>query len=305
MKKQGKNIGASVRARLLNLARERGEEFQLVLTRYANERILYRLSQSKHERNFILKGAALFTVWREDPHRATRDLDLLGFGEPSASHIADIFSEIIALEVEDDGVTFKSDSLTASPIRGSDGYGGIRVLLDAKIDSAKLRVQIDIGFGDTVVPKPKTETFPPLLDLPAPRLRIYPRETVVAEKLEALVKLALANSRMKDFYDLMILPQRYGFDGELLVQAIGATFERRGTAIPSELPPALTPAFSQDKMKNTQWKAFLRKSHATSSESLAESTVAIARFVQPPLAAITSGSTFNQYWPPDGPWSPK
>jgi predicted nucleotidyltransferase component of viral defense system len=213
MTKEPKDVGASVRARLLGLARERKEDFQLVLTRYANERLLFRLAQSPHASRFVLKGAALFTVWTGEPHRATRDIDLLGFGDPSEEALRSLFAEVLALEVAEDGVQFDLGSMTVGPIREDQEYGGVRIVLGAQLTSAKVRLQIDVGFGDAITPDAVVVSLPALLDFPAPRLRAYPRETVVAEKTEAMVKLGLANSRMKDFYDLVILSRMFEFLG--------------------------------------------------------------------------------------------
>jgi predicted nucleotidyltransferase component of viral defense system len=302
MTKPPKNIAASVRARLLSLARERGEDFQLVLTRYANERLLYRLTQSSHAPRFVLKGAALFTVWTGELHRATRDLDLLGFGDASQENIRSVFAEVIALDVADDGVVFDRDSLLVGPIREDQEYGGIRVVLVARVTAASVRLQVDVGFGDAITPEAEVIEFPALLEFPAPRLRAYPRETVVAEKLEAMVKLGLANTRMKDFYDLALLPKMFTFDGEPLVRAIRATFERRGTPLPTALPIALTPAFTGDPVKNTQWRAFLRKSGADTGQDLPNVTAAIAEFLATPLSATRASGRFALRWSAGGPW---
>lgn len=199
MKKPAKNLGASIRARLLRLAREQGTDFQLVLTRYANERLLYRLAQSPHAAQFVLKGAALFTLWTGRLHRATRDLDLLGFGSPDPRRLQSIFEEVIALDVVDDGVQFDSKLIEVGPIREDQDYGGVRIRILARIASAEVRLQVDVGFGDAITPGTQQVVFPVLLDAPPPRLRAYPQETVVAEKIEAAVRLGLANSRMKDF----------------------------------------------------------------------------------------------------------
>ena len=303
MTKSPKDIGASVRARLLRLARERGEDFQLVLTRYANERLLYRLASSEHASRFVLKGAALFTIWTGEPHRATRDVDLLGFGDPSEEHIRSVFAEVLAVEVDDDGVRFDATALDVGPIRGEQDYGGVRIVLTAQVTSAKVRLQVDVGFGDAITPDAVNVDFPPLLDFPAPNLRAYPRETVVAEKLEAMVKLGQANSRMKDFYDLAVLSQTFAFEGELLARAIVATFARRGTPLPTELPVALTPEFTDDRMKTTQWGAFLRRSGASSPGELRDVAATIARFLAEPLAAAATESTFGKRWAPGGSWS--
>ncbi|HWN68673.1 MAG TPA: nucleotidyl transferase AbiEii/AbiGii toxin family protein [Haliangium sp.] len=236
MTKPPKDIGASVRARLLRIARERREDFQLLLTRYANERLLYRLSMSPHGSRFVLKGAALFTLWTGRPHRSTRDLDLLGFGEPTEQHVRSVFEQIIGLDVGDDGVVFDPSSLDVGLIREEQEYGGFRVTLRARVTSAQVRLQVDVGFGDAITPAAAMVDFPPLLDFPPPRLRAYPRETVVAEKLEAMVQLGLANSRMKDFFDIVVLSRMFEFDGVVLVDAIRATFQRRTTPSPLGCP---------------------------------------------------------------------
>lgn len=192
-----KDVGASVRARLLHLARERGDDLQLLLTRYANERLLYRLTRSRHHGSFILKGATLFTLWTGHPHRATRDVDLLGAGDPSEGRMRTIFAEVIDLDVGHDGLVFDAGSLVVGPIREDQEYGGVRVELLARLTAARVRLQIDVGFGDAVTPAPMQVDLPVLLDFPSPRLLVYPRETVVAEKLDAIVQLGIANSRMK------------------------------------------------------------------------------------------------------------
>lgn len=189
------NVGARARVRLLRLAKERGDDFQLVLLRFVHERLLYRLASSSHAESFVLKGATLFTVWTGHPHRATRDLDLLGFGDATEAQLRTVFEEIAATPSPDDGVTFDPATIETSPIRGEEEYGGVRVHLEARVSTARIRLQVDIGFGDVITPAASVLEFPALLDFPAPRLRAYPRETVVAEKLEAMVKLGLANSR--------------------------------------------------------------------------------------------------------------
>lgn len=297
-----RSTGAVVRTRLLRLARERGEDFQLVLTRYVNERLLYRLATSTHGSRFVLKGAALFTVWTGEAHRATRDVDLLGFGDSSEANLRAVFAEVLALDVEDDGVEFQVDSLDVGPIREDQDYGGVRILFLALVTTAKVRLQVDVGFGDAITPDAVEVEFPALLDFPPPRLRAYPRETVVAEKLEAMVKLGLANSRMKDFYDLVILARTFDFDGNVLVQAITATFQRRRTPLPSGIPVALTTEFVTDALKNTQWSAFLRKSGASAVGDLAATAAAIAAFAEAPFGAAASAASFTARWSPGGPW---
>ncbi len=303
MTKPPKHIAASVRARLLRLAQERGEDFQLLLVRYANERLLYRLATSKHASKFVLKGAALFTLWTGRPHRATRDLDLLGFGESTEEHVRRVFSEVIAVDVGDDGVVFDSASLQVGPIREDQEYGGIRVLLTARITTAQVRLQVDVGFGDAITPAAEEVTFPALLDFEAPALRAYPRETVIAEKLEAMVQLGMANSRMKDFFDVLVLARTFPFEGSVLARAIRATFDRRATALPAGLPTALTPGFATDATKKIQWSAFLRKSGAGREPAdLALVVSEIAAFVEQPLVVAASGATWPGRWPAGGPW---
>lgn len=300
-----KNVGASVRARLLHLAHERGEDFQLLLTRYANERFLYRLSISPHCSRFVLKGATLFNIWTGKPHRVTRDIDLAGSGDPAESQMRDVFTDVLALKVADDGVRFNMDSLELGPIREDQEYGGLRMMLSAWVGDAKVRLQIDVGFGDAITPRSTAVDIPVLLDFPSPRLHAYPRETVVAEKLDAMVQLGLANSRMKDFYDLMVMSQVLDFDGDLLVQAIRATFERRQTPLPNGLPTGLTSVFVDDEAKKTQWGAFVRKSSADNAGTLAAVVVAIAAFVEQPLAAAEAGAEFTLHWIQGGPWRSK
>ena len=257
MAKQTRDTGASIRARLLNLAREKGQAFDLLLTRYATERLLYRLSTTPHRDRFVLKGAMLMTTWFDDPHRPTRDVDLLGYGDPAPEPMLAVFREICAVE-ENDGILFDVDALRVELIREELEYGGLRLRTTARLAGARITVVIDIGFGDATEPGVEEINLPVMLDLPAPRLRAYPRETVVAEKFQAMVLFGLANTRMKDYYDIWILSRSYAFDAERLGRAIAATFERRGTAIPEDLPDALTPAFSTDATKQRQWEAFAR-----------------------------------------------
>jgi predicted nucleotidyltransferase component of viral defense system len=250
-----KNMGASVRARLLNIARERGQTFDLLLVRYALERFLYRLSLSAHKDNFVLKGAMLLATWLDNAYRPTRDIDLLGFGASQPEAILAVFREICAIETED-GVVFDAGALRIDRNREDLEYGGLRVVTDARIGGAKIRVVVDIGFGDAVEPGLNEIELPVLLDLPAPRLRAYPKEAVIAEKFQAMVDLGRANSRMKDFYDIWFLAKTFTFEDDRLARAITATFARRKTGIPVEAPDALSDAFAQDDAKRKQWEAF-------------------------------------------------
>jgi predicted nucleotidyltransferase component of viral defense system len=279
MAKEIRNIGASVRARLQNLSRETGQNFELILTRYALERFLYRLSTSAYAERFVLKGAMLMTSWFADPHRATRDLDLLGFGDPSPDAMIAAFREILAADVAD-GVKFDLDALRVDRIREELEYGGLRLRTTASISGARITVTVDVAFGDALEPGAEVIDYPSMLDLPTPRLRTYARETVIAEKFQAMVALGLANSRMKDFYDLWLLSQSFSFDDDRLARAIAATFARRETSIPAELPDALTPAFADDDRKQRQWGAFL-ENVSLDPGSLADVTATVAEFIMP------------------------
>jgi predicted nucleotidyltransferase component of viral defense system len=250
------NLGASVRARLLRIAQASGQTYELVLTRYALERLLYRLSISPHAERFVLKGAMLLMTWFEDPHRGTRDLDLLGFGDPDPDAMLAVFREIVAIEAGD-GVAYAREALRIERIREDLAYGGLRLRGVATIAGARLALTVDIGFGDAIDPGLEEIEYPALLGMPAPRLRAYARETVIAEKFEAMVVLGRANSRMKDFYDIWMLSRAGGFADDRLARAIAAIFARRGTAIPIEPPDALTPAFAVDEPKRQQWRAFV------------------------------------------------
>ena len=255
--KKPRDVGASVRECLLTLARQKGQSFDLLLTRYANERLLHRLSLSPHRHRFVLKGAMLMTTWFDDPHRPTRDVDFLGYGDSAPDAMLVTFREICAIEVND-GMVFDIDALRVELIREELEYGGLRLRTTGRLAGARITVIIDIGFGDAIEPGLDEVNLPVLLDLPQPRLRVYARETVIAEKFQAMVMLGLANSRMKDFYDVWILSRSYAFDDDRLPRAIAATFERRGTAIPREAPLALTQAFAFDSGKQRQWAAFVR-----------------------------------------------
>lgn len=258
----------SVRARLLNIARRDAESFQRLLVRYAIERLLYRLSISAHVDDFVLKGATLFALWLDKPHRATKDLDLLGRGPPGVDRLVEIFCEIAGHECAEDGMLFDGGTISGTPIRKEARYHGVRLLVPASLAGARVKVQVDISVGDAVVPAPPIMVMSPLLDLPSPRLRAYAPEAVVAEKLEALVVLGLTTSRMKDLYDLDFIRRAFEFD-DTLSEAIRATFRRRGTPFPMQVPIGLSDAFADDEAKRIQWRAFLRKSGAKRELSLA------------------------------------
>jgi len=296
-----KNLVASVHQRLLNHAKLSKDEPQFVLMRFGIERLLYRLSESKHSEGFVVKGAMLFLVWTGEPHRATKDLDLLALKTSSVERLIEIFQDVCRLEVAEDGLIWFPDTVTAEEIRENADYQGVRVTLEAKLGNARIPIQVDIGFGDVVTPKAEDTVFPALLDFPAPHLAMYPKETVIAEKLEAMVKLGLGNSRMKDFYDIWALSREFEFDGELLQKAIHATFKRRRTEMPVALPLALSAEFSSDATKQRQYQAFIRRARLKLSESNLERVVAaLQTFLGPVLSA--ADAPFKKYWPKGGPW---
>ena len=253
------NIGASVRQRLLNLREKTGEDFIALLTQFAIERFLYRLSCSPAADRFVLKGAMLFRVWSGSLHRPTKDVDLLAFGESTPAAFAAIIRQILTTAVEDDGIAFIPDSVRAEEIRENEDYGGVRITFTATLDKALIPLQVDIGFGDVITPAAEDRVYPVLMDMAAPRLRMYPVETVVAEKLQAAVKLGMINSRMKDFYDLLVIFRHYPYDDRLLTRAVAQTFTRRGTPLPREVPPGLSDEFGSDPTAKRLWRGFLTR----------------------------------------------
>jgi len=273
------NLSESVRARLLNIAKTEGSDFEQVLIRFALERLLYRICQSQYAKQFLLKGAMLFSLWYDMPHRPTRDMDLLGFGDSELAVMQHTFGDICSIPY-DDGILFDSSTVEVEQIREESGYTGVRVIVRAELVKARCKVQIDIGFGDAVTPGPVQATYPVLLkDFSAPRLRTYPVYTIIAEKLHAISLLGMANSRMKDYLDLQVLFEREKLDEQLLVQAIAATFTRRGMAVPVTLPVGLTDEFSNDIDKQTQWRAFLNRNQMAQRPLAEVVEILRARFV--------------------------
>ena len=294
-----RNLPASVRQRLLNLSQRRKEPFDLVLVRYGVERLLYRLSRSRHAEKFVLKGAMLFAIWSDGTHRPTRDADLLGFGPSDNEELKAIFTELCGLETEPDGLLFLPESVAATAIREEAAYPGTRITLEAWLENARIPVQVDIGFGDIVTPAPEDVTFPTLLDFPAPHLRAYPIYTVVAEKLEATVRLGEANTRMKDFFDLWFVSERFPFDGGLLKDAVTRTFARRETALPKMQPVALSSEFAG--LKADSWAAFIRR-NGLAAMKLITALEAIRAFAWPVMEAAANAAPFNRHWTPGKGW---
>jgi predicted nucleotidyltransferase component of viral defense system len=297
---QPRHLAASVRQRLLNLAQAQKEDFNLVLTRFGIERLLYRLERSSQGERFILKGAMLFILWSDTPHRTTKDVDLLCRGDNSIAEIEAIFRAVCQGDVVPDGLEFDLTTVKGEVIKADREYPGVRIRLTAFIAGTPTRInlQIDVGFGDIVTPAPQLMRLPAMLsDLPTPHLYAYNRETVIAEKFEAMVLLGIGNTRMKDFYDLWYLSQHFNFEGNLLSRAIAATFERRCTPIPTDTPLALTSEFANDETKQRQWVAFVRKGKLN-EEGLVLSQIRsiLHDFLMPPTIAIVTGVEFDRVW---------
>ena len=298
MPRKPRDMGASVRARLLDRARAERSDFQILLTRYAIERLLYRLSVSEHRDRFILKDAMLFVTWVADPFRPTRDLDLLSYGDNDARLLAGTFRSICSEPVTDDGVIFDAAGIQAAPIRAETEYGGVRIRVGTTIAGARIPIQVDVGFGDAVTPAPVEIDYPVMLDAPAPHLRAYPVQTVVAEKFEALVTLGMANSRLKDFYDLWFIAWTFEFRQSVLVEATRRTFERRGTPLPVDVPVGLTDEFAMERV--AQWRAFLgRERMAAAPEAFAAVISDLRTFLMP----LVGEPEEERAWRPGGPWS--
>lgn len=282
-----KDLAASVRARLLHKAKAEQSDFNSVLVRYALERLLYRLSQSAHANRFLLKGAMLFTLWYDMPHRPTRDVDLLGFGASDLDSITQTFRDIASVAAED-GMRFDPESVAAEEIRKEAGYAGVRVLISAELAGARVKTQIDIGFGDAVTPGPVQAVYPVMLDdFPAPALQAYPVYTVIAEKLHAIALLGMTNSRLKDYLDLSVLLQRETLDADILAKAIAGTFRRRGMPVPAALPVGLREEFANDASRQALWRAFLKKNQLD-GVPLPELVAALRGGFQPALQQAVS-----------------
>lgn len=286
----------------MNRAQKTNRPFQELLQYFAMERFLYRLSQSRFSERFILKGALLFTMWGAPASRPTRDIDLLGRMNNTIDAIVAVFREVCEQSVEPDGLVFTADRLEGQVIQEGADYGGVRVTFLALLENARVPMQIDIGFGDVVVPAATLADYPTILKHAQPRLLAYPKETVVAEKFEAMVKLGQLNSRLKDLFDLWLLARQFAFDGITLSTAVTQTFQNRKTAMNSQ-PVALTAAFANDPVKQSQWKGFWRKSRLDKAPPQLIDVVDVIRgFLLPLASAIAQGQTFQAAWRPPGPW---
>ena len=300
--KSPKDPAASIRARLLNHTREHDDNFQRILTRYAIERLLFRLGQTEASEQYVLKGAMLFITWPEHVLRPTGDLDLLGHGDPNPAAIAALFTRICQAEVPEDGIFFDPSTLSVEPVREADGYQGVRLRLKGSLARAIIPVQVDIGFGDHVYPAPERHVFPSLLpDMPPPRLLMYPPETVVAEKFEAMIRFGEGNGRIKDFHDIWITTRTFPFELPELVEAVGGTLRRRGTEIPTGIPVGLTAAFAAIAAEKGLWTGFLRRTPpAADPPAFPELQEELRRFFGPVIDALDMPETATGRWDPDG-----
>lgn len=297
-----KNIPASIHRRLLNLAHEGSRPFNELVQYYAIERFLYRFSQTPHAEHFVLKGAQMLRVWAERLTRPTMDIDMMGRAENSIDNLVRIVRDCLEVECENDGITFDAESIRADEIIKDSKYHGVRVIVRGTIGTIQLRVQIDFGFGDKVVPGPTWVELSDTLNMGVPRLLGYSPESSIAEKFQAMVSLDIINTRIKDFYDIWTLSHERSFNGEILKKAIIATFERRKTELPKEIPLALSDAFSQEPDKEKLWRAFLRKGRLSAEgKSLAEVVKELEHFLMPPTLAAANKHDFTLTWS-DGNW---
>ena len=299
------NVTASIRTRLLNRAKAEQTDFQLFLDRYGCERFLYRLGKSEVRDQYVLKGASLLALWMDEPYRATRDVDLLAFGENDEATIRDVITTICNVSCPEDGIAFDISTLRVSAIREGNRYGGQRATLTAFLGTAKCNVQVDFGFGDVVIPGPEEARLPTLIDgIPAPFLRTYPQVSSIAEKFESMVQLGIGNSRMKDFYDVWALSETFAFDGPELQEAVARCFDRRGTDLLAEMPQALTPAFYSNRQLQDYWTAYGHRGGLFNPPPSAFEVVGdrIQSFLGPVRDSILASESFEKNWPPRGPW---
>jgi len=296
------NIAASVHQRLLNKARESDRPFNELLQHFAIERFLYRLSKSRHADRFILKGALMLSVWSGASSRPTKDIDLLGRIDNSLEAIAVAMKDICETDVEADGMVFDEESVTSSRITEDAEYQGVRVRLKGALGNARVSIQVDVGIGDAVFPRPKDVEFPTLLDFPPARLKGYAMESTIAEKFHAMVIRGVLNSRMKDFYDIWMLSRAHDFSGEILAEAIEKTFEVRRTPLTAE-PAVFEASFASDVDKQVQWAAFVGRSMLNDApKSFSDVAGPVTSFLKPPTLALAEGRQFSATWKAPGPW---
>lgn len=297
-----RNTAASVHQRLLNKARETSRPFNELLQHYASERFIYRLSRSPHANRFILKGALIFPAWGGPMSRPTMDIDLLGRIDNSLEVIIDVMKVTCEIAVEEDGMTFYAETVTASRITEVAEYEGVRVRVQGGLGNARASLQVDIGFGDIIVPGPRKVTYPSLLDFPAPELNGYTMESTIAEKFHAMTRLGVLNSRMKDFYDIWMLSCTFNFSGEILARAVEKTFDNRNTLTTAD-PVVFDPLFAKDGDKNIQWQGFIRKTRlAGAPEAFEDVSTAVKAFLEPLVVSLAKQQMFRKTWSAPGPW---
>ena len=302
MERSPKDVAVSVHRRLLNKAREAGRPFNELLQYYAMERFLYRLSMSSYANRFVLKGALMLTVWQALLSRPTRDIDLLGHIDNAPNVLATAMRDVCLQDVEPDGLVFDPSSIKVERITEDAEYEGVRIRFRGQLDTARIYMQIDVGFGDVVLPSAKQIDYPTILEMSAPRLRGYSMESTTAEKLQAMTKLGVLNSRMKDFYDIWLLSRQFDFDGATLAAAIRETFANRHTDIPLE-PAAFSNAFARDEIKQVQWAAFLSRSRLPDAPKEFTTVVdALRKFLGPVTESLSRGKPFAKTWKALGPW---
>ncbi len=302
------DVAASIRARLLNRARAEQIDFQLFLDRYGCERFLYRLGESAFRDKCILKGASLLALWMDEPYRATRDIDLLAYGDNDQEAVREVITAICGIPCPDDGIALDISALRISAIQEGQRYAGQRATFIGYLGKARCNIQVDFGFGDVVIPDPEEALLPTLIDnLPAPALLVYPQVTTIAEKFEAMVQLGSGNSRMKDFYDIWALSEEFSFEGAELREAVARCFERRRTPLTGDTPEVLTRAFYSSARPQSYWTAYLSDGRLltpppTAFEEIGER---IQAFLGPVRNSIIEGRSFDLQWSPAGPWRPR
>lgn len=302
MAEKTRNTSASVHRRLLDRARETSRPFNELLQRYVNERFMYRLSRGPHADRFVLKGALLFTAWGGPTSRPTMDIDLLGRIDNSIETIIDVIKTTCEMAVEEDGMTFHAETVTASRVTEIAEYEGVRVRVKGGLGNARVSLQIDIGFGDIIIPGPRRVAYPSLLDFPAPELNGYTMESTIAEKFHAMTRLGVLNSRMKDFYDIWLLSRTFDFSGEVLARAIEKTFDNRDTLITAD-SVVFAPLFIRDRDKNTQWRGFIRKTRlAGAPDTFEDVSTAVKAFLEPLVVSLAGQQMFRKTWNSPGPW---
>jgi len=298
-----RNVAASVRQRLLNYARAGGRPFNEVLQYFCLERFLYRMGRSPYRDRLVLKGALMFAVWRSPVTRSTRDIDLLGHMDNTVEQVVSAIRAICEEPAPEDGLRYDVGSIVGESIIETADYAGVRVRFTAYLGRARIPMQIDVGFGDPLVPGPSLVSLPAILDLPRPEVQGYSRESAIAEKFQVMVYLGEINSRMKDFYDIWLLATEFPFDGLLLAQAIRETFDWRQTTLPTD-PVAFSDAFARDPAKEVQWRAFVDRHRLRGApDTLHETTQTLAAFLLPIVRALSDGQPFDRSWSPGGPWT--